>query len=366
MSIMNMLIYRAWPYSSKEEECQQEEQTPQELELENEDEEDDKEPIEVDGDEEEEEDKEAPTPKVKSLEVDPESKIYRNVDHDKKLYQVWYNSLEEVTSEKMHKVNKFFGDPMTENNYSQRWTGCNSREELDNMLRSGWPEGVKKAEELGGSLQVPRLRNIRRLKKRSDFGDHVDMQMIYSGQLDIAWQKSQRENSPNKTGNAITLLVNIDENCSVSAEEMFWSGAVAIRLIDMLIQTGRNIRILAFQKGRRTYENNYGQESIYVVKEYTEQLDIGKLMVILGLAGFFRKYGFVSILSAPYKVNYGLGCADHSGIPHLLADREPLANIIYVKKAYDKEDAERLLTEFATNLEESIINLTKDNEVETY
>jgi len=356
-----MLIYRAWLYS-KDEEQQEQEQERQEEEIETEedgsaeeDENGDEAPVETD---ENVEDK-ASVPMLKS------SGIFRNVDHNKKLYQVWYNSLNEVTSEMIHSINNDYDDPM-KSEFSERWTGCNSREELDYMLKYGWPEGVKKAQELGGSMQTPRLKNIRRIKKKTDFGDHVDMQMIYSGQLDVAWQKSQREASPNQTGNAITLLVNIDENSGVCAEEMFWAGAVAIRLIDMLVTTGRNVRVLAYQKGARCYINGYGSEAIYVVKEYQESLDIGKLMVILGLAGFFRKYGFYSILSAPFKVASGLGRSNNYYIPQLLLDREPKANIIKVKKAYNKEEAEIFLNEFATNIEKNITTLTNENEVETY
>lgn len=286
--------------------------------------------------------------------------IYRNTDKETSVYQVWYESLEDVLSEQISDANKDNSDSPSNKSFSMSWDGCKSLEELRDMLKFGWKEGVQKAEELEGSLKVPRLKNIRRVKKRSDFGDHVDMQMIYSGQLDLAWQKSQRENSPNQTGNAITLLVSIDENCSKSSDEMFWSGAVAIRLIDMLILTGRSVRVLAYQKANGCYTNSYGHEAIYVAKEYMEQLDVNKLMVILGLSGFFRTYGFLSILSSEFKAAWGLG-RSYKALPKLLTDREPLENIIRVKKAYSKEDAQEVVNEFAINLEENINKLTLGN-----
>jgi len=194
---------------------------------------------------------------------------------------------------------------------NRSWFGVGSVQEVKNATSKGWPKGLKRIRESIKAL-VPRgVATIRRRRIRSDFGDHLDMQAVYSGNLDRAWGTTERRVQRGLGRTVTTLLVNIGGLAHLSSEALFWKGAAAVALADALEKSGRSVRIVAFSSARGVYLK-YGFEhkltTITVeVKAPNMPLDCQRLATVSALAGFFRFYIFRARHDAPDHVDSGLG-----------------------------------------------------------
>src|SRR5712672_397052 len=70
----------------------------------------------------------------------------------------------------------------------ERWLGVEGGSSaVQRIFTEGWPEGVTRTLEALKGLQVRRATSIRRKRIRADFGDAIDMQRVYRGDLANAW-----------------------------------------------------------------------------------------------------------------------------------------------------------------------------------
>lgn len=176
------------------------------------------------------------------------------------------------------------------------------------LAKKPWKEGVQKATSNLDNMVAPRSQKKRRKMRRGAFGDEVDMQSIWTGNVDRAWSTMKKERIASGRKN-VRLIVQISDNALVSANELFWRGAAAIALTNAFRSSGYNVRVDAASAciGAYTAERSKVVVEIVTVKPYHMPLDMDRLASMLCFAGFFRSYIFRAILCNNKKVCESMG-----------------------------------------------------------
>jgi hypothetical protein len=185
------------------------------------------------------------------------------------------------------------------------YVGCvGSLPEARALLKEGWPKGARRLKALAERLaaEIPPAKSIRRRLRWSDDGDEVSKDRLNGGFVDFCWRASKRElvASPE----VVTVETNWGGTARRSAEELFWQGAAAACLTDILEQAGYRVEL---------YANNYSVHPIgrtllrIRVKEADAPVRIDTLAAVLCHAAVFRVFGLAAKEQAPFYVNGGHG-----------------------------------------------------------
>lgn len=240
---------------------------------------------------------------------------------------------------------------------NQRWYGAASVEELQQRLKTGWAEGVKKLEAIAiKELDAPL--SVRRRRIRADQGDEVDMQAVWRGDLSRAWSKTRRAN---RTGvRSLSIIIDLGASAGTSANQLFWRGASALRLADQLLTAGYNVAIY----GAATAIGAAASKSLNAVqfveiKAEDAPFDMDKLAALTAMPGFFRTSLFTGINYSADRIDddtdYGYGSSDQSGkhIPAALKmlPSVPQNAIIQPHNVLNKEAAEAWLAQAIEQIE---------------
>ena len=157
-------------------------------------------------------------------------------------------------------------------------------------IAQGWPDGVKRAREIAAeiSMDIPPAQDIRRRKVRGDHGDEIDMQRVYAGALDTAWSRTARRST--NAPPVISIFTNFGGTWAKSGEEMFYKGAAAAVLADILEAAGYRVEIICYGIFKGVYENHPGQYDYFEfpAKRADEPLDLNRLTALTALAGTLR------------------------------------------------------------------------------
>ena len=214
-----------------------------------------------------------------------------------------------------------------------------------NAISRGWPEGLHRAQEQLQLMQLPRVRSSRRRRVQSDFGDSFDIQKMYAGKLDQAWQTTERVRSTNVGQHNATIIVELALSASVAAESAFWRGATAVMLADMLQTAGRNVKIIGMNTVSGLYSGGIGTGKLnctsVVLKDYTQPLDLD-LLIATTSAGMNRSLMFDSkYLHTKFgRIKGSLGVPRTGFLPEYLDDG---SNVIRVEDIWSRTAAERKL-----------------------
>lgn len=179
------------------------------------------------------------------------------------------------------------------------WYGVFTHSQAEAIIRSGqWEEGVARLraalDGLGESLPP---RSIKRQRVRRDFGSEVDIHQYWAGRADIAWSDCRRLS---KVGpKAVTIIVKVGGLAGVRAESMFWRGAAALKLADVLTTSGYNVELEASHTSRNVGHNGEGFAVTIPVKAATAPLDLNSLAVTCCLGGYFRIAIFKMMCAMP-------------------------------------------------------------------
>jgi len=227
-------------------------------------------------------------------------------------------------------------DQMTAS-YGVSWLGVENTTSVERLGVTGWKTGVSKAfKSLGELPEISVAKGIKRKRIRGMSGDELDMQRIYSGDLENAW--SSMAHAKRRKPKVISIKVNLGANCNMNADSLFWKGAVCVRLADLLESAGYRVEIIGYSHASNTYTS--GVRNYYVevpIKEATEVLDIDKLAFVTGLAGFFRLYIFRAKTVIDLPIAGGLGLSQRNA----LESEEP---DVLINKVWTKSDAVDFLT----------------------
>jgi hypothetical protein len=228
---------------------------------------------------------------------------------------------------------------------------------VERLLNEGWPEGLRRMEDAVKALVPSGVATIRRRRKLASFGDNLDIQRVYAGDLDRAWDTTERSPQRGLGRIVVTLLVNLGANANVTSEQLFWKGASAVALAKALEESGRRVRIIGYTCGVNRYEGE-GEDDWTVdtvmLKDEAEPLDLERLAVTTGLAGFFRRYLFTSYLNTDDKARGSLGSSKHfargsmdasdlATVPEALRELAGSAGTINIDAIWDMGSSQRFI-----------------------
>src|SRR5207247_4267637 len=113
------------------------------------------------------------------------------------------------------------------------------------ILENGWPDGAKRLAEFAGKLasEVPQAKSIRRRLRWADEGDEVCNDRLRSGLIDQGWRSMHR--APLVAPQTVVIETAWGGSFSRTAEELFWQGAAAAVLTDVLENAGYRVEIFA-------------------------------------------------------------------------------------------------------------------------
>lgn len=175
---------------------------------------------------------------------------------------------------------------------------------LLDLHKNGWPEGVSKAMELADEIRdaVPQAEKPRRRPRWSDQGDEVSMHRVYNGMLDRAWRSTRKVQAEGPK--VISIDVDVGHNAHVSAESLFWSGACAVAITDVLEDMGYRVELFATAV---TWEQNRACITRLVVKRADEPLNINSVAALAAHVATFRYHILKAWCRAPWGIGYGYG-----------------------------------------------------------
>lgn len=192
-----------------------------------------------------------------------------------------------------------------QNSYTgRRWYGdLESMDEAADLLEKGWPEGAERVSKLAASISdvLPKAKSVRRKLRWAEDGDEVDRDRVLSGDLDHSWRSSRREavDAPR----TISIETNWGGNCHLTAEQLFWQGAMAAALADRLEDAGYRVEIYADNYVHHSRGAKTGHSLTRVrIKEAESPLRPDVLAAALCHAGIFRTFGILAIEQSPYRV----------------------------------------------------------------
>lgn len=180
---------------------------------------------------------------------------------------------------------------------------------IESLVNDGWTDGANKAQRNADSVHVAPARSTKRRRVRGDYGDSLDVDRLYSGQLDTAWIRTARASSVQPP--RIRIATNMATPGIADAETLFWRGAASLALASRLITAGYTVQLVTAFVGTYRPTNGFPESRFSITvtaKDFRAPMDVATLAATTALAGFFRAHGFLALLkSAPHPLAYGLG-----------------------------------------------------------
>lgn len=184
-----------------------------------------------------------------------------------------------------------------------QWFGY-TQSETERHVTQGWPEGVARIREMIDDLnaEIPEPVSIRRKQRWGDDGEEIDVQRVYSGQLETAWRGPQRVNI--RAPRVISLCSFIGGAVDYSPEALFWVGATAAALTDRFENAGYRVDLT----GVTLTAHACGQVlNVVPIKEANDPFSLDVTATALCHSAVWRGYGITMIASAPFRVDGGFG-----------------------------------------------------------
>jgi hypothetical protein len=207
---------------------------------------------------------------------------------------------------------QFAAGTYTKSQDDAEWFGC-SLPEFHQRITGGWAEGVDRVLALECKVREAATlaaKSVRRRRVREGQGDEVDMQSVWRGDISRAWTRTRRQSRVSTR--VVSIICNVGGLSNVTAADLFWSGAAALRLANELTAAGYSVGLYAGQYSDNVDEaRKVGGGQFVEIKAPDAPLDLSKLAAITCLAGYFRTAMFagkvVAMDMAGRNVNPGLG-----------------------------------------------------------
>lgn len=195
--------------------------------------------------------------------------------------------------------------------------GCHTGRKVIKTMQEGWREGRERLASLRDNIATVELTplDMRRRPLRAASGDHLDMTAVWAGRLDTCWRTARRQSTqgPQK----VELVANMLCSGDAHSDTLFWRGAAAVVLADLLEQAGYMVRLAVVFGGMADWKLDCSCR--ITVKEFGTPLDISSTSAVI-LPGFFRALGHAWIANhCPHKrdmggITIGQGKVDESEV----------------------------------------------------
>lgn len=192
----------------------------------------------------------------------------------------------------------------------------------------------------------------RRRRSRGDFGNEVDIHRVYQGRSDIAWDKIHTEKVMAHGNRLVHMVIDISAPLLEHADGSMWLGAAVMRIHEALTRMGVSTAISVYGACHGLWTRGpatTGMVSI-LVKDYGAPLREEQLAVMSHL-GTFRTLilPLLTIEGRARNLQEGMGYAvsDYNlRVQSAEEDERRGGNVVTVGKAFNQEQAERLIYEF--------------------
>ena len=181
---------------------------------------------------------------------------------------------------------------------------CETIEDVEEIAHKGWPDGVAKVAKLASEVRndVPEAQEIKPHYVWQDEGDEFDIHRMWNGEVDSMWYG--REDSTVKGPRVIKLIAPIGGSATKNASELFWCGATALVLCDVLERAGYRVAIDGLSIAEH---DNFHSLAQIRLKEADQYVSLANLAVGLCLPAYFRTVGIHWRGTAPMSVGSGFG-----------------------------------------------------------
>jgi hypothetical protein len=236
------------------------------------------------------------------------------------------------TDERITSNRKFYGR-----------TTKTKRKALD-LFDKGWAKGAERCESLAAELHPPMARGVRRRATWQDQGCEVDITRVWSGQLDQAWRGRSR--AVTQAPRILAVDVEIGGNKDTNEEQLFYSGAAAVVLTDVLERAGYRVELRAVMAhgANAGYGENLALTRI-LIKEAHQPADLALIAAVCCHPGTFRTLGFAALSANLSDLGWGFGTISSARdlINTMVAAGHLTPSDIFVPHSYSESMARRAI-----------------------
>jgi hypothetical protein len=219
------------------------------------------------------------------------------------------------------------------------------------LVRDGWRKGVDLMAEIADKITAPTPKVIRRRQAWREHGDDVEMQRVWSGNLENAWRTTVRDyrSGPQR----VRVLIDAIESGGNGAEGMRWRGVAALKLADLLTEAGYSVQIESVISCKDSSNASKTFKLRTIVKEYETPSDLLTLAATTAMPAFFRAlmhlWGLkVSQHPRAMGVSYQVRTPTAAEFPD---GDESAAVFLLPRTLSDAEAASKAITEIITKLD---------------
>jgi len=227
-----------------------------------------------------------------------------------------------------------------------------SWDDVRKAVREPWPEGAERVEKMTEALRgsdLPQPRSIRRKVRFSeDGGDEVCLDRYQEGRP--YWRTTRREGSIGPS--VLTVAVQIGAPAYRKSAELFWRGACAIALTELLEEAGYSVELWAYSYGQKVFTNGHNAFQAVRVKDGSDRIDVHALAT--ATAGwYFRTMIFGGYYVNPAtKPDWGLGfqaVIHRELLPYISAKPD---NVMVIEECWNLDEAVKLAGKYLKQLED--------------
>lgn len=266
-----------------------------------------------------------------------------------------FDSVDDVTNHpKNGAVRTAFSSHYGDASFAKRWYGVRSKEELDEAVRTGWPQAREamlsnlKSIELPESMTRPELARRRR-RTKGDFGNEVDIHAVRAGRMDRAWDRTVKVQQEQLGNRLVHLCVKTGSSGTITHDQALWRGAVTLRIYEALVHMGKSVAISVFDMGCGGLVNGGTWMTSCKVKDYGQPLDEGKLAALVTV-GFARHYLMevgAHCGTIDCTTGYGSDTDDYRVIPHAAKEEEERGGtVVLIGNCYSEYQCELVIRKF--------------------
>lgn len=243
---------------------------------------------------------------------------------------------------------------------SESWWGCiGGFDAVVKHTKSGWPALREKVAAMmrGMDLELPnfpsRIVQRRRKRRRDDHGDALDINRVWNGELDKAWEHPARVERIALNTKRMTLAFDVTSNARVTNEMALWRAALCIALCDALARAGRVFEIWVIDSASDPFVRDVPCPprlwSGWRVKRANDPLVLDRLCAMVSV-GFVRSAGFIAMGCGPWSPRASFGCALNAGLPDTLRQRQEEGELVLrIGECYTKA---QVISEYAHAMSE--------------
>jgi hypothetical protein len=189
--------------------------------------------------------------------------------------------------------------------------GLKTWDGVKKVSQEAWEEGREVIQRFKEDLLKADIPDIKSRKRRftldGEEGDEIDMERLYAGETDF-FRSSEREDSEGP--GEVTIVIDPSAPWHVDSDNLFWRGAVALALTEILEERGYNVELWVSIKLDEVYVGPKNLKSLSVaarLKQCSDPLDISTLTNTV--SGWFFRTAILCLFRA---------CCNHLDGDHAL------------------------------------------------